>query len=73
MTERPFEDRSEVVKELYSELNTVKPQSGTYGKDLLEPKIIYTNMWTLSFQIGLLVASLSLPQLLIKVLNVVTK
>lgn len=44
MTERPFEDRSEVVKELYSELNTVKPQSGTYGKDLLESKIICTNM-----------------------------
>lgn len=28
VTERPFEDRSEVVKELYSELNTVKPHSG---------------------------------------------
>lgn len=35
VTERPFEDRSEVVKELYSELNTVKPHSGTCGKDLL--------------------------------------
>lgn len=29
MTERPFEDRSEVVKELYSELNVIKPHSGT--------------------------------------------
>lgn len=28
MTERPFEDRSEVVKELYSELNVIKPHSG---------------------------------------------
>ncbi len=29
VTERPFEVRSEVVKELYSELNVIKPQSGT--------------------------------------------
>lgn len=29
VTERPFEDRSEVVKELYSELNIIKPHSGT--------------------------------------------
>lgn len=29
MTERPFEVRSEVVKELYSELNVIKPHSGT--------------------------------------------
>uniref|UniRef100_A0A4W6E6V3 Cation/H+ exchanger protein 2 n=1 Tax=Lates calcarifer TaxID=8187 RepID=A0A4W6E6V3_LATCA len=29
VTERPFEDRSEVVKELYSELNVIKPHSGT--------------------------------------------
>ncbi|XP_039990085.1 putative cation exchanger C521.04c isoform X2 [Xiphias gladius] len=28
VTERPFEDRSEVVKELYSELNVIKPYSG---------------------------------------------
>ncbi|XP_022610100.1 putative cation exchanger C521.04c isoform X1 [Seriola dumerili] len=28
VTERPFEDRSEVVKELYSELNVIKPHSG---------------------------------------------
>ena len=30
MTERPFEDRSEAVKELYSELNVIKPSSGTF-------------------------------------------
>lgn len=29
MTERPFEVRSEVVKELYSELNVIKPHTGT--------------------------------------------
>lgn len=29
VTERPFEDRSEVVKELYSELTAVKPHPGT--------------------------------------------
>lgn len=29
MTERPFEARSEVVKELYSELNVIKQHSGT--------------------------------------------
>ncbi|KAI3371436.1 hypothetical protein L3Q82_024032, partial [Scortum barcoo] len=28
VTERPFEDRSEVVKELYSELNIIKPYPG---------------------------------------------
>uniref|UniRef100_A0A8B9LK05 Cation/H+ exchanger protein 2 n=1 Tax=Astyanax mexicanus TaxID=7994 RepID=A0A8B9LK05_ASTMX len=28
VTERPFEDRSEIVKELYSELNVIKPSSG---------------------------------------------
>lgn len=28
MTERPFEGRSDVVKELYSELNVIKPHSG---------------------------------------------
>ncbi|KAM4619409.1 uncharacterized protein ACJ7VT_008579 [Polymixia lowei] len=28
VTERPFEDRSDVVKELYSELNIIKPHSG---------------------------------------------
>lgn len=28
MTERPFEDRSEVVKELYSELTSIKPHTG---------------------------------------------
>ncbi|XP_061677540.1 uncharacterized protein LOC133501693 isoform X2 [Syngnathoides biaculeatus] len=28
VTERPFEDRSEVVKELYSELNVIKPHTG---------------------------------------------
>uniref|UniRef100_A0A3B1IF12 Cation/H+ exchanger protein 2 n=1 Tax=Astyanax mexicanus TaxID=7994 RepID=A0A3B1IF12_ASTMX len=28
VTERPFEDRSEIVKELYSELNAIKPSSG---------------------------------------------
>uniref|UniRef100_A0A7N6BK14 Cation/H+ exchanger protein 2 n=1 Tax=Anabas testudineus TaxID=64144 RepID=A0A7N6BK14_ANATE len=34
VTERPFADRSEVVKELYSELNIIKPHSGhliTFG------------------------------------------
>jgi hypothetical protein len=29
VTERPFEDRSEAVKELYSELNVIKPSTGT--------------------------------------------
>ncbi|XP_066505092.1 uncharacterized protein cax2 [Hoplias malabaricus] len=29
VTERPFEDRSEIVKELYSELNIIKPNSGS--------------------------------------------
>lgn len=29
VTERPFEDRSEVVKELYSELTSIKPNTGT--------------------------------------------
>ncbi|CAB1313713.1 unnamed protein product [Coregonus sp. 'balchen'] len=28
VTERPFEDRSDVVKELYSELNIIKPHTG---------------------------------------------
>lgn len=28
VTERPFEDRSSIVKELYSELNVIKPYSG---------------------------------------------
>uniref|UniRef100_A0A8C7RT47 Sodium/calcium exchanger membrane region domain-containing protein n=1 Tax=Oncorhynchus mykiss TaxID=8022 RepID=A0A8C7RT47_ONCMY len=28
VTERPFEDRSDVVKELYSELNAIKPHTG---------------------------------------------
>ncbi|MGH0127856.1 UNVERIFIED_CONTAM: hypothetical protein FKN15_032525 [Acipenser sinensis] len=28
VTERPWEDRSEIVKELYSELNTIKTQAG---------------------------------------------
>eukprot|EP00064_Thunnus_orientalis_P012610 superscaffoldBa00001954_g12645 len=28
VTERPFEDRSEVVKELYSELNVIRPRTG---------------------------------------------
>ncbi|XP_059917476.1 uncharacterized protein LOC132464863 isoform X1 [Gadus macrocephalus] len=28
VTERPFEDRSEAVKELYSELNVIKPSTG---------------------------------------------
>uniref|UniRef100_A0A674C5E9 Cation/H+ exchanger protein 2 n=1 Tax=Salmo trutta TaxID=8032 RepID=A0A674C5E9_SALTR len=28
VTERPFEDRSDVVKELYSELNVIKPHTG---------------------------------------------
>ncbi|KAM3869972.1 uncharacterized protein ACN63O_005065 [Diretmus argenteus] len=31
VTERPFEDRSDVVKELYSELNVVKPHTGAGG------------------------------------------
>uniref|UniRef100_A0A1A7WZP1 Cation exchanger C521.04c n=1 Tax=Iconisemion striatum TaxID=60296 RepID=A0A1A7WZP1_9TELE len=30
VTERPFEERSEVVKELYSELNTIKPHADQY-------------------------------------------
>ncbi|XP_041852116.1 putative cation exchanger C521.04c isoform X2 [Melanotaenia boesemani] len=30
VTERPFEDRSDVVKELYSELNVIKPHSGQF-------------------------------------------
>lgn len=29
VTERPWEDRSEIVKELYSELNTIKTQAGS--------------------------------------------
>ncbi|XP_011605474.2 low affinity vacuolar monovalent cation/H(+) antiporter-like [Takifugu rubripes] len=29
VTERPFEDRSEVVKELYSELTSIKPHTGS--------------------------------------------
>ncbi|XP_023651324.1 cation/H+ exchanger protein 1 isoform X1 [Paramormyrops kingsleyae] len=29
VTERPFEDRSDIVKELYSELNFIKPQTGS--------------------------------------------
>uniref|UniRef100_A0AAR2M3A9 Cation/H+ exchanger protein 1 n=1 Tax=Pygocentrus nattereri TaxID=42514 RepID=A0AAR2M3A9_PYGNA len=29
VTERPFEDRSEIVKELYSELNIIKPNTGS--------------------------------------------
>ncbi|XP_028815233.1 low affinity vacuolar monovalent cation/H(+) antiporter isoform X2 [Denticeps clupeoides] len=29
VTERPFEERSEVVKELYSELNVIKPHTGS--------------------------------------------
>ncbi|XP_030646131.1 low affinity vacuolar monovalent cation/H(+) antiporter [Chanos chanos] len=29
VTARPFEDRSDVVKELYSELNVIKPQTGS--------------------------------------------
>lgn len=28
VTERPFEKRSDIVKELYSELNVIKPHSG---------------------------------------------
>uniref|UniRef100_A0A672YUJ3 Putative cation exchanger C521.04c n=1 Tax=Sphaeramia orbicularis TaxID=375764 RepID=A0A672YUJ3_9TELE len=30
VTERPFEERSDVVKELYSELNVIKPQAGHF-------------------------------------------
>lgn len=30
VTERPFEDRSDVVKELYSELNVIKPYTGNF-------------------------------------------
>lgn len=30
VTERPFEERSDVVKELYSELNVIKPQTGHF-------------------------------------------
>ncbi|MCJ8734368.1 hypothetical protein PDJAM_G00234410 [Pangasius djambal] len=29
VTERPFEDRSDIVKELYSELNIIKPNTGS--------------------------------------------
>uniref|UniRef100_A0AAY5F033 Cation/H+ exchanger protein 2 n=1 Tax=Electrophorus electricus TaxID=8005 RepID=A0AAY5F033_ELEEL len=29
VTERPFQDRSEIVKELYSELNVIKPNTGS--------------------------------------------
>ncbi|XP_062856139.1 uncharacterized protein cax2 [Trichomycterus rosablanca] len=29
VTERPFEDRSQIVKELYSELNVIKPHTGS--------------------------------------------
>ncbi|XP_058622982.1 uncharacterized protein cax2 isoform X2 [Onychostoma macrolepis] len=29
VTERPFQDRSDIVKELYSELNVIKPYSGS--------------------------------------------
>lgn len=28
VTERPFEDRSEIVKELYSDLSIIKPNTG---------------------------------------------
>nr|XP_020467743.1 putative cation exchanger C521.04c isoform X2 [Monopterus albus] len=42
VTERPFEDRSEVVKELYSELNLIKPHSGP-GK--LCWKLSYYFLW----------------------------
>lgn len=73
MTERPFQDRSEVVKELYSELNTVKPQSGAFGHNLSESKIIHTNTWTFSSQTGSLVAPVSVTLLLIRVLHVITK
>lgn len=33
VTARPFEERSDVVKELYSELNVIKPHSGS-GTDV---------------------------------------
>ena len=39
MTERPFEERSEAVKELYSELNVIKPSTGTL------PVIVYRGIF----------------------------
>lgn len=48
MTERPFQDRSEVVKELYSELNVIKPHSGTYD-EALSPEFRLITMWSLIF------------------------
>lgn len=49
VTERPFQDRSEVVKELYSELNVIKPHSGTYD-EALSPKFFrLITVWFLIF------------------------
>lgn len=31
VTEKPIEDRSDVIKELYSDLSTVKPQEGHFS------------------------------------------
>lgn len=30
VTEKPIEDRSDIIKELYSDLSTVKPQEGNF-------------------------------------------
>ncbi|XP_057693006.1 uncharacterized protein LOC130916353 isoform X2 [Corythoichthys intestinalis] len=58
VTERPFEDRSEVVKELYSELNVIKPHTGP-GHLLTCGNVLYVFIfgWWLSL-VYLLVSTL---------------
>lgn len=41
MTERPIEDRSDVIKELYSNLTIVKPQEGPFFFSLLCTLILF--------------------------------
>ncbi|XP_061630285.1 uncharacterized protein LOC133478340 isoform X2 [Phyllopteryx taeniolatus] len=50
VTERPFEDRSEVVKELYSELNVIKPHTAGAGHLLTCGNVTYVFLfgWWLS-------------------------
>lgn len=40
VTERPIEDRSDIIKELYSDLSIVKPQQGYFSY------ILYSNYHT---------------------------
>lgn len=40
MTERPIEDRSDIIKELYSDLSIVKPQQGCFSY------VLYSNHHT---------------------------